>query len=209
MTSDSALSQAIASVDAARTSTELMQATIALVRCNDLRSIPKLLEVIGFNNPALAGVALSGMVALGPDAAPQILDRLDPQNYGARAWAVRALAEIANGCALDTLVEALGNDIGPSVRRAAAKGLGHLKLTGDPDEINSQRQRCFQALSHGCQDGEWVVRYSCCASLERLLSTGEAELQAIQCLRERTGSSERVKVVRLRAALALQRLNAG
>ena len=209
MTSDSALSQAIASVDAARTSTELMQATTSLVRCNDLRSIPKLLEVIGFNNPALAGVALSGLVALGPDAAPQILDRLDPQNYGARAWAVRALAEIANGCALDTLVEALSNDIGPSVRRAAAKGLGHLKLTGDPDEINSQRQRCFQALSHGCQDGEWVVRYSCCASLERLLSTGEAELQAIQCLRERTGSSERVKVVRLRAALALQRLNAG
>ena len=209
MTSDSALSQAIASVDAARTSTELMQATTSLVRCNDLRSIPKLLEVIGFNNPALAGVALSGLVALGPDAAPQILDRLDPQNYGARAWAVRALAEIANGCALDTLVEALSNDIGPSVRRAAAKGLGHLKLTGDPDEINSQRQRCFQALSHGCQDGEWVVRYSCCASLERLLSTGEAELQAIQCLRERTGSSERVKVVRLRAAKALQRLNAG
>ena len=209
MTSDSALSQAIASVDAARTSTELMQATIALVRCNDLRSIPKLLEVIGFNNPALAGVALSGLVALGPDAAPQILDRLDPQNYGARAWAVRALAEIADGCALDTLVEALGNDIGPSVRRAAAKGLGHLKLTGNPDEINSQRQRCLKALSHGCQDGEWVVRYSCCASLERLLSTGEAERQAIQCLRERTGTSERVKVVRLRAALALQRLNAG
>ena len=209
MTSDSALSQAIASVDAARTSTELMQATIALVRCNDLRSIPKLLEVIGFNNPALAGVALSGLVALGPDAAPQILDRLDPQNYGARAWAVRALAEIADGCALDTLVEALGNDIGPSVRRAAAKGLGHLKLTGDPHEINTQQQRCLQALIHGCQDGEWVVRYSCCASLERLLSTGEAELQAIQCLRERTGSSERVKVVDLRAALALQRLNAG
>ncbi len=209
MTSDSALNQAIASVDAARTSAELMQATAALVRCNDLRSIPKLLEVIGFNNPALAGVALSGLVALGPEAAPQILDRLDPQNYGARAWAVRALAEIADGCALDTLVEALGNDIGPSVRRAAAKGLGHLKLMGNPDEINSQRQRCLQALSHGCQDGEWVVRYSCCASLERLLSTGEAELQAIQCLRERTGTSERVKVVRLRAALALQRLNAG
>ena len=208
MTSDSALSQAIASVDAARTSAELMQATTALVRCKDLRSIPKLLEVIGFNNPALAGVALSGLVALGPEAAPHILDRLDPQNYGARAWAVRALAEIANGCALDTLVEALSNDIGPSVRRAAAKGLGHLKLTGDPDEINSQRQRCLLALSQGCQDGEWVVRYSCCASMERLLSTGEAELQAIQCLRERTGSSERVKVVRLRATLALQRLNA-
>lgn len=209
MTSDSALNQAIASVDAARTSAELMQATAALVRCNDLRSIPKLLEVIGFNNPALAGVALSGLVALGPEAAPQILDRLDPKNYGARAWGVRALAEIADGCALDTLVEALGNDIGPSVRRAAAKGLGHLKLMGNPDEINSQRQRCLQALSHGCQDGEWVVRYSCCASLERLLSTGEAERQAIQCLRDRTGSSERVKVVRLRAALALQRLNAG
>jgi len=45
--------------------------------------------------------------------------------------------------------------------------------------------------------------------LERLLSEGDAERQAIQCLRERTSATERVKVVRLRAALALQRLNAG
>ena len=57
MTSDSALSQAIASVDAARTSAELMQATTALVRCNDLRSIPKLLEVIGFNNLSLIHIS--------------------------------------------------------------------------------------------------------------------------------------------------------
>ena len=207
MTSDSALSQAIASIDAAKTSAELMKATTALVRCNDLRSVPKLLEVIGFNNPALAGVALSGLVALGPEAAPQILDRLDPHNYGARAWAIRALAEIADGCALDTLIEALSNDIGPSVRRAAAKGIGNLRLKGDKDEVISQRQRCLRALSQGCDDSEWVVRYSCCASLERLLSTGESEEQDIQILRERTGTTERVKVVRLRAELALQRLN--
>ena len=207
MTSDAALTQAIASIDAATSSDGLMKATAALVRCNDLRSIPKLLEVIGYNNPALAGVALSGLVALGPEAAPQILDRLDPQNYGARAWAVRALAEIADSCALETLIEALGNDIGPSVRRAAAKGLGNLRLTGDAINISSQRQRCLEALSHGCLDGEWIVRYSCCASLERLLSAGGAEEQAIQSLRKRTGTTERVKVVRLRAELALQRLN--
>ena len=209
MTSGSELAQAIASVDAATTSAELMQATAALVRCKHMGAIPKLLEVIGFNNPALAGIAFSGLVALGPEAAPQILDRLDPQNYGARAWSVRALAEIADSCALDALIDALCNDIGPSVRRAAAKGLGNLRLRDTAMEISSQRQRCVHALNHGTHDSEWVVRYSCCASLERLLSTGAFEDQAIQSLRERTEKTERVKVVRLRASKALQRLKAG
>ena len=57
-------------------------------------------------------------------------DNLDGYNYGARAWAVRALAGIGDVRGLEVLEDALAQDIGPSVRRAAARGLGQLQMQG-------------------------------------------------------------------------------
>ena len=80
MSAEQPLTEALRAVDQATTSDQLMKATAALVRCCDLKAIPKLLEVIGYNNPALAGLAVSGLIALGRKAAPEILRNLDPQN---------------------------------------------------------------------------------------------------------------------------------
>jgi phycocyanobilin lyase beta subunit len=80
---------------------------------------------------------------------------------------------------------------------------------------DSQRQavqgRCLQALVAGCSDGEWVVRYAVAVGLEalglgdptsgRLLLTSR---QALLGLSQPDG--EEVPVVRLRATLALRRL---
>ena len=211
MTDERALQNALAAIDAASTSTELRIATGELVRCRHLDAVPKLMEVIGYNNPSLANLAVSGLISLGAAAAPLILKQLDPSNYGARAWAVRALAEIGDICGLTTLEQAITNDIGPSVRRAAAKGLGIVRLSSDPGKAEKERSRCLYALCQACSDSEWVVRYAAAFGLEhrlknvsrpeQLCSSGERALQQL------SGESEGVRIVRLRAHLALQRLH--
>ena len=171
-----------------------------------------LVEVLGFNNPGAAVDAVDGLVALGPLAVEPLLSNLDGPNYGARAWAVRALAGIGDVRGLEVLERALATDIGPSVRRAAARGLGRLNL--EPLEANERASlllRCLQALLAACGDGEWVVRYAVAVGLESLLSAlvtpselrqlGLAGLAGLA-----SAASEDTPVVRLRASLALERL---
>jgi phycocyanobilin lyase beta subunit len=145
----------------------LLQTTRRLAAAAHPEAVPCLVEVLGFNNPGAAVAAVDGLIAIGTEAVEPLLANLDEHNYGARAWAVRALAAIGDVRGLGLLEEALGQDIGPSVRRAAARGLGQLDLTGlgDP-EADALRQRCLDALEAGAADGEWVVRYGVTVGLE-------------------------------------------
>jgi phycocyanobilin lyase beta subunit len=117
----------ISAVESASSALELLRATAALARSADAAAAPTLVAVLGFNNPGAAVAAVDGLVAIGSPAVEPLL-QLDPRNYGARAWAVRALAGIGDVRGLDLLIEALLTDVGPSVRRAAAKGLDNLQL---------------------------------------------------------------------------------
>ncbi len=203
----------IAAVAAADSAISLLLATQALAAAVHPAAIACLVEVLGFNNPGAAVAAVDGLIALGPEAVAPLLGSLDERNYGARAWAVRALAGIGDVRGLDLLEEALGSDIGPSVRRAAARGLGQLRLDAlDDNQRQAVQGRCLQALVAGCADGEWVVRYAVAVGLEALgLSnpvSGDlvpASRQALLGLSQPDG--EEVPVVRLRAALALRRLD--
>jgi phycocyanobilin lyase subunit beta len=178
-------------------------------------AIDCLLQVLGFNNPGAAVAAVDGLIAIGPPAVDPLLGSLDGHNYGARAWAVRALAGIGDVRGLELLESALACDIGPSVRRAAARGLGQLRLEALPQsEQASVRQRCLDALLAGGGDGEWVVRYAVAVGLEQLmLGMGSAQagfsagLKALQELAGEPGDD--TLVVRLRAGLALSRLDGG
>jgi phycocyanobilin lyase beta subunit len=131
---------------------------------------------------------------------------------------VRALAGIGDVRGLALLEDALATDVGPSVRRAAARGLGQLHLADlSADQRASLRDRCLQALEAAIADGEWVVRYAVAAGLEALaLSSGNENPEA--CSRARTalqrlaaadGTSnpDAAPVVQLRARLALARLS--
>jgi phycocyanobilin lyase beta subunit len=175
-------------------------------------AIACLVEVLGFNNPGAAVAAVDGLIRLGPLAVRPILDSLDPRNYGARAWAVRALAGIGDVRGLDLLEEALASDVGPSVRRAAACGLGSLQLAPlEPLQRTAVRQRALLALLGGCQDGEWVVRYAVSVGLESLglrLEPQPLEQQQLLAALAALGQPELedTVVVRLRARLAHQRL---
>ncbi len=203
----------IAAVQQAGSALELLQSTAALARSGDPGAAPTLVEVLGFNNPGAAVAAVDGLIAIGTPAVDALL-QLDPRNYGARAWAVRALAGIGDVRGLELLIEALLDDVGPSVRRAAAQGLGSLQLQGlAVDQRAAIELRCLEALLQGCSDGEWVVRYAVAVGLERLAlgstwapdhhdhgRTTAALAQLGDAAREDT------TVVRLRAELALQRL---
>jgi phycocyanobilin lyase beta subunit len=204
------LSSAIRELDRARTTPDLIQATRSLSTLKDLKAAPKLIEVLSFNNPAVGAVAMGGLIALGPDVVPILLRNLNAHDYGARAWAIRALAELKDPRGTDVLIQALQQDIAPSVRRAAAKGLA--AISGASIHSPDRAERCLQALIDAGEDGEWVVRYAVAYGLEfcllhcRLL--GSIRDQARSTLNTLAGESEEVSVVRLRAKLALQRLKA-
>jgi phycocyanobilin lyase beta subunit len=201
----------IAAVREADNSLALVGATRELAASRHLQAAPALVEVLGFNNPGAAVAAVEGLIALGPGAVEALL-QLDAQNYGARAWAVRALAGIGDVRGLDLLVEALGTDVAASVRRAAARGLGQLQLEPlEHQERLQVRQRCLDALLAATHDGEWVVRYAVAVGLESLghalardSPAWQRGLEGLQALC-RT-AEENPPVVCLRAELALARL---
>jgi phycocyanobilin lyase beta subunit len=127
------------------------------------------LEILGFNNPGAAVAAVDGLIAIGEPAVEPILASLHTNNYGARAWSVRALAGIGDPRGLEVLERALATDVGPSVRRAAASGLGRLDLRSLPeDQVSELVERSLQALLAACGDGEWIVRYAVVVGLEGL-----------------------------------------
>jgi phycocyanobilin lyase beta subunit len=215
----------IAAVEQADSAPRLLQATRNLA--DVLSSPPRdmlnasaldaalacLVRILGYNNPGAAVAAVDGLIACGPAAVSAVLAGLDDSNYGARAWAVRALAGIGDVRGLDVLEQALADDIGPSVRRAAAIGLGTLRLEGLAAQGRGLvQERALNALREARHDAEWVVRYAVAAALEKLairLLAPEDGRGVAQATLVTLADIEREEapVVRLRARLALTRLS--
>ncbi len=214
----------IAAVEKADSAAALLGSSATLARHLAAEAEPSpeailaLVQVLGFNNPGAAVAAVDGLIACGERAVEPLLANLDAHNYGARAWAVRALAGIGDVRGLELLEQALGNDIGPSVRRAAARGLGQLRCGSlEPPDQRAVRHRALTALEAALNDGEWVVRYAVVVGLESLAldltaapepAEAEAALlsRAAQALTLRAADQESTPVVRLRAEAALSRL---
>ena len=201
----------IAALQQAGSAMALLEATQELASCADASAAPVLVEVLGFNNPGAAVAAVKGLISLGP-AAVEALLQLDPVNYGARAWAVRALAGIGDVRGLELLLDALGSDVAASVRRAAAKGLGQLQLDElPPDQQQAVRRQCLGALLAATSDGEWVVRYAVAVGLELLAGGMPAEAPERQLAQQglltlQEAAADNAPVVQRRANLALSRL---
>ena len=165
------------------------------------------IDLLKANTPAAALQALRGLIGCGSAAVEPLLNSLDERNYGARAWTVRALSAIQDPRGLEVLQRAVANDIGPSVRQAAAYGLG--RLQGHDENL---LQPCMNSLELACSDSEWSVRYAAVAALEQRLQQGlpsDLDPQARALLRQRSQQEmDDTLVVRLRALLALERLAA-
>lgn len=163
----------IQAVDRADSAGALVAAVRALAAARVPEGIETLIKVLGFNNPGAAVAAVDGLVALDRVAVPALLVQLDGYNYGARAWAIRALALIGDPRAVPVLVETARGDFALSVRRAAAKGLGTVAWGELPTAERSAGQlAALEALLLALEDPEWVVRYGAVVGLAGLIAQG-------------------------------------
>jgi phycocyanobilin lyase subunit beta len=205
------LASLIHAVDAADSSAKLVTAMNHLAAACRSEAIPTLIAALSYNNPGAAVAAVEGLVKLGSSAVPAILEQLDGHNYTARAWAIRALAEIGDPRGLTTLLGAATADFALSVRRAAAKGLGTLKWAEFTDEdLEIAQAEALDALLFVCDDHEWVVRYAAVAGLEALAQEiwqAHADWQSpILAKLENLVLQDPVLAIRGRACFAKQRL---
>lgn len=207
---DSARTQElIEAVEKADSAGSLVKSVQALAARQSEEAIPTLIAVLGYNNPGAAVAAVEGLIGLGEVAVMPLLEQLDDYNYGARAYSIRALAAIADPRALDVLVTAAATDFAPSVRRAAAKGLGTLhwhKLMSE--QIEDAQAKVLHTLVQVSQDAEWAIRYAAIVGLQTLAVGATATTRQIQTHFEQMLASEADLAVRSRILRAQQLLQA-
>lgn len=171
------LAHLIQAVETADSKAAVVESVWHLAAACNPDAIPTLIQVLGYNNPGAAVAAVEGLVKLGKAAVPALLEQLDGYNYGARAWAIRALALIRDPRAMEILLDTASGDFALSVRRAAARGLGTLDWQLlPPEQIAAAQSRACQTLMAVTDDPEWVVRYAAVVGLEALVLT-QASLQ--------------------------------
>ncbi len=209
------LSQLITAVEAADSSTLLIQAVKDLADARLEGAIPILIEALSYNNPGAAVASVDGLILLGNPAVPAILELLDTHNYTARSWAIRALSGIGDPRGLVTLLGVATADFAMSVRRAAVKGLGMMKWHWFPDELRdiAQEEALDALLFVAQQDEEWVVRYAAVVGLQSL-ATAIADQHPlwrseIQTQFNLMSCNDEVLAIRGRVWLAQQKLQEG
>ncbi|AFZ23083.1 PBS lyase HEAT-like repeat protein [Cylindrospermum stagnale PCC 7417] len=192
----------IRAVALADTPARMVTAVQNLAAARDPAAIPTLIAVFGYNNPEAAIVAVAALTEFGEKAVPQLLAQIDDYNYGARAYSIRTLAAIADPRALDVLISAAATDFAPSVRRAAAKGLGnlHWHKLGFP-ESQIAPQQALETLLFISQDSDWSIRYAAVVGLQSLAKIGELQQPIRDRLKEML-ATDAEKAVRARVQLA-------
>ncbi len=211
MTENAGITQLIKAVEQADSAEGLTNALWKLAQARSPQAIPTLIEALGFNNPGAAVAGVEGLVALGEIAVVPLLEELDGFNYGARAWALRALAKIGDPRGLELLLDTAGNDFALSVRRAAATGLGNILWEKmPPDDRAAAQEKVYQTLLEVLQDPEWVVRYAAVVGMQGLATAAVAHspmwLQQLSTHLGDRAKSDGELVVRARAQLAYQQL---
>jgi phycocyanobilin lyase beta subunit len=203
----------IRAVEQADSSEGLLNAVKALAQTPSTEAIPTLITVLGYNNPGAAVAAVDGLIQLGEPAVLPLLEQLDGYNYGARAWAVRALAGIGDPRGLEILLDAAANDFALSVRRAAARGLGTICWELMPaEQVLDAQIRAVKTLLQASQDPEWVVRYAAAGALQALAVAATVQpdwLTEVLAKLEEIAQSDETLAVRARAVLAKEKLSPG
>jgi phycocyanobilin lyase subunit beta len=198
-------------IETAANASDLADAVQALADARQPDTVPDLIRALGYNNPGAAVAAVDGLIHIGKPAVAPLLELLDDYNYGARAWALRALAAIGDPRAFDLLLDTAQNDFALSVRRAAARGLGTMKWAEmPPAAVPTAQAQTATALDQVSRDHEWIVRYAAIAGLESLaaqIQDSAIKTQTVTAL-QTAAATDPETAPRARAQLALQRLQA-
>ena len=207
MTDSAQTQELIRAVEQADSPARLIEAVRSLAAVIDEAGISTLIAVLGYNNPGAAVAAVKGLIDLGESAVQPLIEQLDEYNYGARAYSIRALAAIADPRALDVLITAAATDFAPSVRRAAAKGLGTLRWSQlDAEQGSFAQAKALQTLLSVSQDSDWSIRYAAVVGLQALGTIPDL-LGQIQAQFEQMAQTEPDTAVRARVDLAQQLLS--
>jgi phycocyanobilin lyase beta subunit len=198
----------IQKVEQADSPEQLISAVQTLAMAKSEVGIPILIQALGFNNPRAAMIAMQGLISMGTVAVQPLLDLLDDYNYGARAWAIRALVAIADPRALDVLLAAATADFAPSVRRAATKGIGMLHWQQLPVvEQDTAQTRVLNALLSIVEDPDWSLRYAAIVGLQALgacVTNANLATQITQQLQHRAATESDLAVqARIRRAMTV------
>ena len=195
--------QLIQAVEKADSPERLIAAVRALAAVRHEAGIPSLIAALGYNNPAVAVTAMEGLIQMGEAAVPLLLELLDGYNYGARAYAIRALATIAEPRALNVLLTAAENDFAPSVRRAASKGLGNLHWDRlENSQIRPAQEQAFLTLVKVSQDSDWSIRYAAIVGLQALATQSDFQAKILDHFQQ-ISTKETDSAVRARVQLAI------
>ena len=204
MTDSAQTQELIHAVEQADSPAQLVAAVRTLAAAQMEAGISTLIAVLGYNNPTAAVAAVEGLIQMGSSAVQPLMDQLDEYNYGARAYSIRALAAIADPRALDVLVTAAATDFAPSVRRAAAKGLGTLDWSLlDAKPRSSAQAKAQETLLSISQDPDWSIRYAAVVGLQALCTMPDLKGQ-IQAQFEQMARTDPDTAVRARVSLAQQ-----
>jgi phycocyanobilin lyase subunit beta len=207
VTDTQSLQTLVDAIEQADSPERLIGAVQALAAARLEAGIPTLIKALGYNNPGAAMVAVRGLVQMGEAAVMPLLTLMDDYNYGARAYAIRALAAIADPRALDVLLVTAETDFAPSVRRAATKGLGLMRwLQLPPEEVVIAQQKALASLLTISQDDDWSLRYAAIVGLQGLALAAQPLTAQITAHLQQMVDTETDLAVRSRALWAIATL---
>jgi phycocyanobilin lyase beta subunit len=117
---------------------------------------------------------------------------------------VRVFAGIGDPRALDLLMTSAVEDFSPSVRRAAAKGLGNILWSQLlPEKIPLSKQKVLNTLFLTLTDPEWIVRYAGVVGLESLAKSNQSLIESISTKLTQVKKQEAEITINARIDLAL------
>lgn len=125
--------------------------------------LPVLVDMLGFNNPVAAGLAIEALARADRFAVPVLLTGVAAFNYAVNAYALRALARIGDPTTMDVCTACAVRGPIPNVRRAACRALGALHFENVTDATTAFTT--LVALADG--EPDWGVRYAAIVALER------------------------------------------
>jgi phycocyanobilin lyase subunit beta len=131
-------------------------------------TIPVLVDMLGFNNPIAANVAVDALVRAGDAAVPSLLSGVAAFNYAVNAYALRALGRIGDPAVLEVCIGCAEKGPIPNVRRAACRALAGLRFSEPSDATRAHA--VLVALVQ--TEPDWGVRYAAVVGLERFMCVG-------------------------------------